>query len=125
MKYKIAILVVLAAFFVSCSPVRVRMFPGADRYPQTSPESVDLLRREPPRPHVAFAEIVYDPPNRASRQEVDWVLRERAARIGADALVIEVDNVFRGNVWSGIYRGRSQRVYRDHDIVGIAIRYRR
>jgi len=125
MKHKIVILAVLAAFLVSCSPVRVRMFPGADRYPRTSPESVDLLRREPPRPHVAFAEIVYDPPDRASRQEVDWVLRERGARIGADALVIEVDNVFRGNVWTGLYRGRSRRVYRDRTIVGIAIRYRR
>ena len=58
MRSKTIILILLAAVLISCSPVHVRMFPGAHRFPPTSPQYVDLLRREPPRPHIAFAEIV-------------------------------------------------------------------
>jgi hypothetical protein len=124
MKSKAIVLILLAAVLISCSPVRVHMFPGAHRFPPTSPQAVDLLRREPPRPHIAFAEVVYKPGRGDSRHEVDWILRERAARIGADALVIETDNVYRESVWSG--RNNRSRRYpvRDYVIVGIAIRYR-
>ncbi len=124
MRSKTIILILLAAVLISCSPVRVHMFPGAHRFPPTSPQQVDLLRREPPRPHVAFAEIVYEPSRRASRHEVDWILRDRAARIGADALVIEVDTFYREAVWMGRYRRGYSRPYRNQVIVGIAIRYR-
>jgi hypothetical protein len=124
MRSKILVLVVLAAVVVSCSPVRVRMFPGAAHFPPTSPQSVDLLRSEPPRPHIAFAEIVYKPSPRVSRHEVDWVLRERAARIGADALIIEVDNIYRESVWISPYRRVRQFPRFERVIVGIAIRYR-
>jgi hypothetical protein len=124
MRSKIIVLVLLAAVLVSCSPVRVRMFPGTGHFPPTSPQSVDLLRREPPRPHIAFAELVYKPSPRVSRHEVDWVLRERAARIGADALIIETDNIYRESVWLSPYR-RARHVPRiERVIVGIAIRYR-
>ena len=55
---------------------------------------------------------------------MDWVLRERAARIGADALIIEVDNIYRESVWLSPYRrGRRYPSY-DRVIVGVAIRYR-
>jgi hypothetical protein len=124
MRLKILALIVLAAVFVSCSPVKVRMFPGADRFPPTSPQSVDLLRREPPRPHIAFAEIVYKPSPRVSRHEVEWILRERAARIGADALIIEVDNIFLESVWISPVRRIRQYPRFERVIVGIAIRYR-
>ena len=124
MKARILALAVLALILVSCSPVKVRLFPGAPRFAATSPEAVDLLRREPPRPHVAFAEIVYKTSPRVGRHEVDWVLRERAARLGADALIIEVDNIYRESVWISPYR-RVRRFPRyERVIVGIAIRYR-
>jgi hypothetical protein len=63
-----------------------------------------------------------------SRSEVEWKLREKGAAIGADALVIEVDTVYREQVWAGPYRpvrGRRVRrvVTRDHVIVAIAFRY--
>lgn len=124
MRSKAIVLLLFAALLVSCSPVRVRMFPGAPHFRATSPESVDLLRREPLRPHVAFAEIVYKPKPRVSRHEVDWVLRDRAARIGAHAVIIEVDNIYRESVW--INPGRRARSYPSYDrvIVGVAVRYR-
>lgn len=127
---KLVLLLVLAAFMAACAPgLRVYHFRGAPGFPSTRPEAVDLLRFEPRRPHVAFAEIRYDPPARASRYEVEWRLRNKGARIGADALVIEVDTLYREGVWSGqysSYRGRRVRrvVQRDHVIVAIAIRYR-
>lgn len=124
MRSKAIVLVLLVAVLVSCSPVRVRMFPGAPHFPSTSPQSVDLLRREPSRPHVAFAEIVYKPSPRVSRHEVDWVLRERAAHIGADALIIETDNVYRESVWISPYRRVRNYPRFERVIVGIAIRYR-
>ena len=130
MKNRMVLLFVLAAFAAACAPgLRVYHFRGAPGFSPTRPEAVDLLRAEPRRPHVAFAEIRYDPPPRASRYEVEWRLRNKGARIGADALVIEMDTLFREGVWPGpygSYRGRRVRrvVRREHIIVAIAIRYR-
>ena len=64
---KLVALFILALFAVACAPaLRVHYF-GRAGYPPTDPSSVDLLRVEPRRPHVAFAEIRYDPPQRMSR----------------------------------------------------------
>ena len=129
MMKKAVVLSVLMLVLVSCAPpLRVYYYPGARHYPPTSPQSVDLLRAEPRRPHVAFAEIRYDPPVGMSRSQVDWNLRERGAYIGADALVVEVDTVYRERVWVGTVRADHRRparraVVRDHIIVAIAIRY--
>ena len=129
MKKKLLLLVILAAFIVSCAPaLRVNYFPGHRVYPPTMPRSVDLLRAEPRRAHDAFAAIRYNPPQRLSRNEVEWTLREKGAAIGADALVIEVDTVYREHVWTGPYRlHRGRRVHRtvskDHVIAAVAIRY--
>jgi len=127
---KTACVFMVLLFAVSCArSLRVNYFPGAPAYPPTAPRSVDLLRHEPLRPHDAFAEIRYDPPRGLGRGEVEWRLREKGGAIGADALVIEVDTVFREHVWVGPYRPfRGPRVHRaverDHIIVAIAIRYR-
>jgi hypothetical protein len=51
------------------------------------------------------------------------VLREKAALMGADALVIVADRYFGGGVVYDYWRG-PRRIYR-RQIVGIAIRYRR
>jgi hypothetical protein len=130
MMKKTVVLLALMFLIVSCAPpLRVSYFPGARRYPPTSPSSVDLLRDEPHRPHLAFAVLRYDPPAGMGRDAVDWKLRERGAAIGADALVVEVDTVYRERVWVGPYRpyrGRNvhRTVVRDHIIEAVAIRYR-
>jgi hypothetical protein len=129
MMKKTVVLLALLFLIVSCAPpLRVSFFPGSRRYPPTSPSSVDLLREEPRRPHQAFAVIRYDPPFGMNRGAVDWRLREQGAAIGADALVVEVDTVYRERVWVGPYRpyrGRNvhRAVVRDHIIEAIAIRY--
>lgn len=129
MTKKVFVLFFLVVVIVSCAPpVRVTYFPGARSYPPTLPGTVDLLRFEPRRPHDAFAVIRYNPPAGMLRSRVEWQLRERGASIGADALVIEVDTVFRERVWVGPYRPfRGRRVHRtvvrDHVIEAVAIRY--
>jgi len=130
MKKNALVILLLAAFAAACAPaLNVNYFPGGRHYPATAPGSVDLLRVEPRRPHDAFAEIRYDPPPRLSRGEVERKLREKGAAIGADALVIEVDTVFREHTWVGPYRPyRGRRVHRtvtrERIIEAIAIRYR-
>ena len=129
MMRKTAALFVLVLLLAACAPpVRVQYFPGARRFPPTLPASVDLLRSDPRRAHVAFAAILYDPSAGMSRNQVERRLREKGAAIGADALVIEVDTIYREAVWVGSYRtdrGRGRRrVVRDRVIEAIAIRYR-
>ncbi|MCX6557856.1 MAG: hypothetical protein NTW95_10570 [Candidatus Aminicenantes bacterium] len=125
------VLFFLVLLLAACvSPVRVYYFPGARHYPPTKTSSVELLRWEPQRPYEAFAEIRYDPPRGYSRNEVEWRLREKGADIGADALVISVDTIYRERVWVGPYHyyrnphvGRAVAVVRDFIIEAVAIRY--
>jgi hypothetical protein len=121
------LLFVLVFVIVSCAPplMRIHYFPGAKHYQARPLASLDLLRSEPSRPHEALAEIRISPSARMSRQEVERQMRERAAAIGADALVIEVDNVYHERVWVGNYRGSSvhRTVVRERIIMAVAIRY--
>ncbi len=129
MKKTIVLLLVLA-FAVACAPaLKVKYFQDARAYPPTAPGAVDLLRVEPRRPHDAFALIRYDPPRDMGRREVERKLKEKGAAIGADALVIEVDTVFREHTWVGPYRPyRGRRVHRsvtrERVLEAVAIRYR-
>jgi len=130
MMKKTAGIFLVLLFTLSCAKaMRVHYFPGAPHYRAVPPDTVDLLRAEPHRPHVAFAEIRYDPPRGLSRHEVEWRLRSKGGDIGADALVIEVDTVYRERVWVGPYRPYGPRrvrraIVRDHIIEAVAIRYR-
>ena len=126
---KYTALFVLALLAAACAPaLRVHYFSGAPGYPPTAPESVDLLRAEPRHPYVAFAEIIYDPPRHMGRREVEWKLRRKGAAIGADALIIETDSVYRDGEFhpNRVRRARSNRRDGtiDRVIVAVAIRYR-
>lgn len=131
MTKKLVMMVLLLAFLASCaSRPRVHYFQSDPDYPRTSARAVDLLRDEPRRPHDAFAEIRFEPPARMHPREVEWKLREKGAAIGADALVIEVDNFIGGSTWvipaRSRYRGRAVPRGRVHTrlIIAVAIRYR-
>jgi hypothetical protein len=110
--------------FVSCyRPYGYRFYPDAPRFAPTHPASVDLLRREPRREHIRLGEVWIRPDPRMDRFTVEGILREKAARMGADALVIVADRYFRDGVVYNYWYG-PRRIYR-RQIVGIAIRYRR
>jgi len=109
---------------VSCyRPYGYRFYPDTPRFAPTNPADVELLRREPRREHIRLGEVWIRPDPRMDRFYVEGVLREKAARMGADALVIVADKFFREGVVFNYWRG-PMAVY-DRHIVGIAIRYRR
>ncbi len=109
---------------VSCyRPYGHRFYPDVPRFAPTHPAGVDLLRREPRREHIRLGEVWIRPDPRMDRFTVEGVLREKAARMGADALVIVADKFFREGVVFNYWRGPM--VVYDRHIVGIAIRYGR
>ena len=103
-------------------PYGSRYYPHTPRFEPTHPARVELLRREPRRDHIRLGEVWIRPSRYADRYYVESVLREKAAVMGADALVIVADRFFNEGVHYSYWR-RPVRVY-DRQIVGIAIRYR-
>ena len=117
-------LTALALGAMACyRPYGYHLYPGTARFAPTYPGDVRLLRGDPRREHVRLGEVWVRPSPMDDRRYVEGVLREKAAAMGADALVIVVDRYFRDRVYSGYWSPR-RRVY-DRQIVGIAIRYRR
>jgi len=127
MKAKLLSVLFLAVFAlgtISCyRPYGSRFFPGTPRFAPTDPRAVELLRREPRRDHIRLGEVWIRPSFRMDRFYVEGMLRDRAAAMGADALVIVRDRYFREGVVFDYWHG-PRAVYERH-IVGIAIRYRR
>jgi hypothetical protein len=120
----ILFLVCLTLGFIGCyRPYGYRLYPDVPRFAPTHPMDVELLRREPRRAHVQLGEVWIRPSPRMGRHHVEGLLREKAALMGADALVIVVDRFFRDAVVFDYWRGPVA-VYERH-IVGIAVRYRR
>jgi len=104
-------------------PYGYRFYPETPRFAPTDPTVVNLLRRQPRRDHIQLGEVWIRPGYRMDRFYVEGVLREKAAAMGADALVIVADRYFREGVVFNYWHG-PRAVYERH-IVGIAIRYRR
>lgn len=123
-RLSIMLLATLLLGVVACyRPYGARFYPDVPRFAPTNPPSVELLRREPRRDHIALGEVWIRPRYHMDRFYVESMLREKAAAMGADALVIVRDRYYREGVVYSYWRG-PRRVYSRH-IVGIAIRYKR
>jgi hypothetical protein len=123
-RLSILALVILTVGLVSCyQPAGYHFYPGVPRLTPTNPANVELLRHEPKREHIRLGEVWMQPDPGMSRAYVEGTLAEKAAQMGADALVIVVDKYFREgvvfNYWSGPVP------YVERRIVGVAISYRR
>jgi hypothetical protein len=80
-----------------------------------------LIERRPKRRHIELGQVWIRPKPWMSRYHVENKLRKKAARMGADAVVIIEDREFRNRV--NYYRyHRGTLVYRERFIGGIAIR---
>jgi hypothetical protein len=99
------------------------LYPETPRFSPSDPQRVALLRNEPRREHVRLGEVWIRPEPWDDRYYVENVLRENAAAMGADALVIVADRYFRERTVFSYWRG--PRAVYERQIVGIAIRYRR
>jgi len=124
MKLKLFLIIFVALILCFCaSPVRVKVYSGAPSFSPTNPATVSIIRQTPRRPHVQLGEIRVRPKG-MSRNQVNNILRNRASELGAHAVVIVVDNVFRRSVVRGRF-WRHVRVYKERIIVGVAIRFRK
>jgi len=123
-KLSMLVLAIIILTTISCyRPYGYHLYPDTPRFAPTNPPAVDLLRREPRRDHIRLGEVWIRPSRWADRFYVEGLLREKAALMGADALVIVADRYFRDGIVYNYWRG-PRPVYR-RQIVGIAIRYRR
>lgn len=117
-------LVALMAGLVSCyHPYGYRFYPSTPRFAPTNPGMVELLRRDPRRDHIQLGEVWVQPERGMDRGYVEGLLREQAAAMGAEAVVIVVDRFFRESVVYNYWRGAA--TYYERHIVGVAIRFRR
>lgn len=81
----------------ACANINARTteYVGVTHAGPTLPASVQVLRSEPTRPHIRLGEVVLDssvdpaPPV----SEIEQKLREEAAKIGGDAVVVVYDKI--------------------------------
>ncbi len=124
MTKKIIVIVLLSILSAACARTTgIDLYPGAPRLAPTYPGEVVLLRHDPRRPHIQLGEVWIKPEPGWSPAFVENKLREQAARIGAQALVIVMDRHFRDRIVAR-YDWRSRVVYPERVIVGVAISFR-
>lgn len=111
----------------ACATVDVasERYIGVPQASPTNPASVEILRREPKRPHVQLGEVFLSPSGDPSVDRIEAALREEAAKLGADAAVVVFDRTKRiGTVVSGTWWSRWHTPVYGRKIVAVAIRYR-
>lgn len=121
------ILLLSTLAFSACATVDVasERYIGVPQASPTNPASVEILRREPKRPHVQLGEVFLSPSGDPSVDRIEAALREEAAKLGADAAVVVFDRTKRiGTVVSGTWWSRWHTPVYGRKIVAVAIRYR-
>lgn len=123
-------LILLCAFLASvagissCRPYAgFQFYARTPRLARTHPNQVMLIKTRPRRSHIELGEVWIRPDPRMSRYLVEKKLRKKAARMGADAVVIVEDRYARNRVSVRRYK-RGTMIYRKRYIGGIAIRFR-
>jgi len=121
-----AALLVSALALAGCASVDVfsERYIGVPAATATSPASVEILRKEPKRPHVQLGEVVASPSNGATTDEIELALKKEAAKLGANAAVVVQDRTRRiGTSVSGTWWVRYHSPVYARQIVAVAIRY--
>jgi hypothetical protein len=114
---------------VSCSSISssFTQYVGAPRPPHTNPAGVEILRALPSRPHDKLGEVLVDASTDPAPPitRVEERLRNEAAKMGADAVVVVFDRIQPVGVFvSGGYWSRSATTITGRKLIGIAIKYR-
>ena len=132
MKTKIRTLPLIAAFAAllvgaGCNTVSTTstQYLGGPKFPPSDPAQVQILRTMPTRRHVQLGEIKAEPSSTSMDVvKIETVLREKAAKLGADAAVIVVDRVqVTGAMVVGGFLNRSVETIQGRVIVAVAIKY--
>jgi hypothetical protein len=99
---------------------------GTPQYAAVDPTHVQILRTEPTRPNVRIGQVraVTSSPDVAV-PKIEEALRKKAAKLGADALVIVYDNTqITGAQVMGGWFNRSVMTTEGRVIIGVAIKYK-
>ena len=127
MRKKLILLSALLAVVAGISSCRTyagsRFYRNTPHFARTHPDHVILIKRRPKRNHIELGQVWIRPTPRMSRYFVEKKLRKKAARMGADAVVITEDRHFRDRMAYRRYR-RGTMVYSERLIGGVAIRFR-
>ncbi|MDD2060989.1 hypothetical protein N5D52_00285 [Pseudomonas sp. GD03860] len=123
------LLATLLLALAGCSSIDARTteYVGVPHAAPTSAANVEVLRREPLRAHDRLGEIMVDasiePPPPIT--EVEQKLREEAAKIGGDAVVVVYDRIAPVSAYvSGPLWDRDIRSVEGRKLKGIVIKYR-
>ncbi len=119
---------VAALFLVTgCYTVSIKsnQYLGVQTYPPSDPAQIQILRKEPARPHVQLGEVRAEPSSDSvTAQKIETSMRNAAAKMGADAIVIVFDRTeITGAMLTGPWYGRSVQTITGRVIVGVAIKY--
>lgn len=124
----LALAAVPLALAVGCNTMTVKenLYPGVSGapFPPTDAAAVELLRTEPPKPHVRIGEIVLDPTGAPDLATIEQRFREETAKVGGDAAVLVLDRTrSMGSVYSGPWWARNEDTMYGKVIVAVAIRW--
>ena len=122
------VLTVLAVLFLlpGCAYVSVdtRPYLAVPYYPPTDASTVQILHSAPTRPHERLGEISLEPQGNPPVSEMEIRLRQAAAKMGADAVVIVADRMrFLGAYESGPWWGREISAQYGRIIIAVVIKY--
>ena len=103
------------ALLTGCATDVANRYYGTQQYPPKNPKEVELLRQRPTREFIVIADF-------QSRGEGPEAMRKRAAKIGADAVIVAILGGYYdlGEQWAGNdkFSGTYTR------ITGTAIKYK-
>lgn len=120
-----AAVAVLASTGCATVSVDSSRYLGVRPSPPTSPSNVEILRREPRRPHEQIGEVILQPSGNPPVEKMEWALKTEAAKLGADAAVLVADRTRRlGTIVDGPWWARRHYPVYGRVIVAVAIRYR-
>ncbi len=110
------VLLALCAHLCSCAQDVANRYYASERYAPRDPKTVELLRAAPSRPFVVIADF-------QSRGESANSMKKRAAKIGADAIIVTpLGGYYRTNEqWAG----SDSMAHTYSRLVGSAIKYTR
>src|SRR5688500_3847186 len=120
---------VLTCWLVACASLNTTTTPyaGAPPSPPRDPASVQILRTQPTQPHDRLGQIIVDSATHSATlgPDVEQKLRQAAAKLGADAVVVVYDRRQPvGAYVMGGYWDQSVETVTERDLVGVAIKYR-
>ena len=125
----LTLIAAVAALFVGagCNTIatNTNRYPGIPTFPPSDPANVEVLRAEPARPHVRLGEVRAETSDTSvDVKTIETAMREQAAKLGADALVVIVDRVEGPRTpFVGGWRTRSAEPVPQRVLIGVAVKY--